>query len=657
VSAESEVVLRGELSNTSLVELLKTIEASGQDSLVQLVSETHAGWVAFQNGRLFDAALGDHRGEEAVVRLLGMTDGRFAVSHPRVQGSRSIHAEVLDLVHARERRLRRWSDLLARAPSLNAALGIDADAYARHVDAHPLDPLGRAVVDAVDGERQLVDVIAASGLDPVEALEQLVLLAHAGVVAELSTAAPRAEKSGAASPRAESPPQRPRGLHIGRYEILCPIGRGGMGRVYLCRSGSEGGFQRLFALKRLDAELSADPAFVERFLEEAKLAARLDHPKVVTVLDAATDGGRPYFVMPYVEGASLHAVLQASPGERPPELILPIVIDALEGLHAAHSLTDERGTFEGLVHCDVSPDNLLVGIDGVCRISDFGVAQTRYLLVPPDEARGKPTFVSPELVRRQPLDARSDVFVMGAVLYTALTGVSPFAAASPEECLERVTSGVVTPPSRIGLAPPACFDDLILSALAQDRKERPRTAEQFATELRRIAVREDLLAPASEVGRWIRQLFGTELERRRLATLDASRPTPRPIVFSPAKPQRGPARSAAPSIRSRAAQPRLAEERLLPRTELLPATRVLGARPSQRREAWLVVGAVAVFLGLLATFAWGDFAPHGARSPSRASAAPSQTDNAPVKALSGSSVAPRGPSDAGPAPLPAETKR
>jgi len=324
---------------------------------------------------------------------------------------------------------------------------------------------------------------------------------------------------------------------VGRYEVLCRLGRGGMGAVYLCRVTGEAGFRRLFALKVLRHRIGADPAIERAFLREAYVASRLHHPNAVAVVDAAVHARQPYLVLEYVEGCSLATLLHRNPRARPPALVAAIVIDALEGLAAAHALTDDDGRPLGLVHGDVSPENVLVGVDGTARISDFGVSRLGRLGGgddPREPLLSRPGYVAPERALGRPSTPKADVFSMGVVLWNALTGHDLFQGASAEETLENVRTGRVPPPSTVGLRPPACFDAICLAALERDPDRRLPSAQAMADELRRTAARHQLVAGRSDVSRWVREHFRRELEQRRLAILDAARGTA--ATLSPEEP-------------------------------------------------------------------------------------------------------------------------
>lgn len=304
--------------------------------------------------------------------------------------------------------------------------------------------------------------------------------------------------------------------HVGRYEVLLRLARGGMGTVYLCRVTGEGGFRRLFALKVIRDHLNTNQAYVQMLLEEARIASRLSHPNIVSIIDIDTFAGQHYLVMDYVEGCTFSELLKAHPKARPPELIVPIVLDSLTGLHAAHSMRGDDGSPHPIVHCDFSPQNMLVGVNGTCRLTDFGVSKAADALqIGP--SRGKPGYLSPEQVRGVPLDPRSDIFSAGVVLWNALTGEQLFDGDDPQQVLHQVVSRKIPKPSTVGLRPPACFDRICMRALARDPNERYQSAEQMLTELRKVAIAEDLLAPSSAVGRWVQETFGAQIEMRRQA--------------------------------------------------------------------------------------------------------------------------------------------
>ena len=192
-------------------------------------------------------------------------------------------------------------------------------------------------------------------------------------------------------------------VRIGRYEVIRAIASGGMATVHLARTVGEGGFERLVAIKVMHPHIATDPAFVAMFLDEARLAARIRHPNVVATHDVQKSPAGVFLVMDYIDGPSLHTVLRAL-HERdrvlPLDITLRIMGDALAGLHAAHELCGENGEPLNLVHRDISPDNILVGNDGLARITDFGVARAESRISTTSGAalKGKLAFMSPERI-------------------------------------------------------------------------------------------------------------------------------------------------------------------------------------------------------------------------------------------------------------------
>ena len=335
------------------------------------------------------------------------------------------------------------------------------------------------------------------------------------------------------SPAAQNDSDLPR---VGRYEVLARLKRGGMGSVYLCRLSGSAGFQRLFAMKVLSSNSTLDESFdaMEAFFREAQLLAQLHHPNIVGIVDVGT-ATEPFLVLDYVEGGSLFDLCNGSPNSRDPKKIVAIMLDALAGLAAAHRAVDAGGTPLELVHCDLTPHNLLVGIDGACRIADFGIARAHS-----DAHReangplwGKPGYMAPERAAGKNSDQRSDIFSLGVALYTALTGVEPFAGASSAETLRNVIEKSVLPPSQVGFCPPPALDWVCMTALEKDPAARFQTADEMLTQLRRVAARADLFAAPLDVGSWVKEVLGKKLEERRQVVRRATDPKTAQISEAP----------------------------------------------------------------------------------------------------------------------------
>jgi serine/threonine-protein kinase len=264
------------------------------------------------------------------------------------------------------------------------------------------------------------------------------------------------------------------------------------------------------------------------FLEEARVAARLQHANVVEVLDCGQQGDVVYLVMPLIEGDSLASLVRRMSGRR---IALPntlrIVVDVLRGLHVAHELKGQDGRPMQLVHRDVSPQNILVGTDGVAKVTDFGIAKARGGLAEETETgqiKGKVSYLSPEQALGQPLDRRSDIFAAGIVLWECLTGERAFPSADPAT-LRQLESRRVSDPREVEPTISPALSAVVLKAAAPLPEDRFATADQMADALEAAA--QSPPATTKELGSWVRDLIGADLDRRhrelRLATVvDAS---------------------------------------------------------------------------------------------------------------------------------------
>jgi serine/threonine protein kinase len=218
---------------------------------------------------------------------------------------------------------------------------------------------------------------------------------------------------------------------IGKYRILKHLATGGMGEVFLARQDGLRGFTKVVVVKRLLAQYARDPAFLEMFLNEARLAAQLHHPNIVQVFDLGEEQGQFFIAMEFVHGASLRVVKQKlSDAGRTfePTMAAFLCAQALNGLQHAHALRDDAGQLLRLVHRDVSPDNLLVGFDGVVKVVDFGIAKASASVstTTTGTVKGKFAYMAPEYLAGDPIDGRADVYSMGVVLYELLSGTRPF---------------------------------------------------------------------------------------------------------------------------------------------------------------------------------------------------------------------------------------
>jgi serine/threonine-protein kinase len=299
-----------------------------------------------------------------------------------------------------------------------------------------------------------------------------------------------------------------------------------MATVHYGRSYGQLGFAQTVAIKRLHPEYARDPEFLTMFLDEARLAARVQHPNVIRTLDVVSDEGELFLVMEYVPAVSLSQLLRASQtsGERPPPgVAAAIAANVLQGLHAAHEATDEKGAPLDIVHRDVSPQNILVGPDGAARVLDFGIAKAtgRAAAVTREgKVKGKFAYMAPEQITNVCVTRQSDIFAASIVLWEALTGARLFEAESETALLARVLTARIDPPSTVVRQLVPEIDAIVLRGLARDLAVRYTSARDMARDLE-LSVR---LASASEVGEWVERLAGDELARRaaRVAEIESA---------------------------------------------------------------------------------------------------------------------------------------
>lgn len=326
---------------------------------------------------------------------------------------------------------------------------------------------------------------------------------------------------------------------IGGYRLGSEIASGGLGVVQLARLEGAGGFRRTVAIKRLHPHLAADPILATHFLDEARLASRVRHPNVVATLDVAKSESELFVAMEYVHGASFAELLAAAKeqGRRAPvPVVVAIMGGILRGLHAAHEAKGEDGVPLRLVHRDVSPQNILVGADGVARIADFGVAKARGRAVSTQDGtiKGKLAYMAPEQLCGGEVDARTDVFAAGVVLWEAITGRRLFAGDSEGETVMNVMTSAIVPPSRYADVETE-LERAIMRALEREPAHRFESAREMSKEIEVNG----LLASPTTVAAWVEELASRTLSYRaeRLAELegDASSNTmsEKPIEPSP----------------------------------------------------------------------------------------------------------------------------
>lgn len=310
---------------------------------------------------------------------------------------------------------------------------------------------------------------------------------------------------------------------VDRYELIGEIASGGMATVYLARLTGVGGFQRLFAIKRLHPHLAGEKEFVEMFLDEARLAAGIHHPHVVPILEVGASPGGYYLVMEYIEGETFARLLARAASQKSPipaSIVIRIGLDMLAGLHAAHELRDDTGALAGVVHRDVSPQNVLVGVDGVTRITDFGVARaaSRLTATRVGQLKGKIAYMAPEQARgEESIDRRADVFAAGIVIWEGLAHRRLFKAENEAGTLARVIHEPI--PHLLEAAPeiPREVADVVMRALSRDLTVRYATCAAFADALERAAMANQLLVTGRDMLDYLSRTIGPEMQEQREA--------------------------------------------------------------------------------------------------------------------------------------------
>ncbi|MFO0682323.1 MAG: serine/threonine-protein kinase [Sandaracinus sp.] len=292
-------------------------------------------------------------------------------------------------------------------------------------------------------------------------------------------------------------------LLAGRYELRTLAGRGGMAEVWKGVLKGAAQFETEVAVKRMLPSLATDPALVTMFVEEAKIASLLTHPNVTRVFDLGADEGGFYLVMEWVEGIDLSRFVRSyvSHGELPPwSIVLQIVIDALRGLASAHDRVNDQGDPAPVIHRDVDPQNILVGINGVAKLTDFGLAFAvdRARLTQPGTVKGKLGYVAPEILDGREPTAQSDLYGMGVVLWESLAGERLFLGQTDRETFVKVQEGKIPPLTDYRRDLPPSLHDVLASALAKRPEDRVETADELY-ELLEDVLHDEAIRPSPHV--------------------------------------------------------------------------------------------------------------------------------------------------------------
>jgi serine/threonine protein kinase len=312
----------------------------------------------------------------------------------------------------------------------------------------------------------------------------------------------------------------------GQYVLVRKLAEGGMAEIFLAKRLGADGFERNVVIKRMLAHLSGLPEFVEMFRDEARLAARLNHPNVVKIDELGFVEGCYFICMEYLAGEDFSTTVRTASfrGEYVPvSFVLRILADAARGLHYAHEFTDESGRPLNIVHRDISPSNLYVTYDGQVKVLDFGIAkaESRLAHTRTGVVKGKYIYMAPEQAQGREVDRRADIFSLGVSLYEALTHVRPFARENDLAVLKALLDREFEPPRalRPDLSPE--LEAVVLKAMAYEPAHRHATAMEFADDLERILAEEPMAPTGATIGAYLRGSFGEEryAEKTRVPTL------------------------------------------------------------------------------------------------------------------------------------------
>ncbi|MFP4600612.1 MAG: protein kinase domain-containing protein, partial [Persicimonas sp.] len=300
---------------------------------------------------------------------------------------------------------------------------------------------------------------------------------------------------------------------FGKYELIEKIGEGGMAEVFLARQrGDVAGFEKSVALKRIFPHLTDREDLVVMFLDEARIAAQLNHPNIVQVYDLGNVDDTLYIAMEYVDGRDLRHICEVGI-ERENFVSKPmaarIVAEAAAGLHYAHTSTDDQGNPRNIVHRDVSPQNILVSMEGQVKVGDFGVAKAEDRLgkTRSGQRKGKLSYMSPEQFEADKVDARSDVYTLGIVLYETTVRTRLFRGKSDFETMNLIANAKVTPPSQVRPEFPADLEAIIMKALSKEPEDRFQSAHEFQVALEDWLHEHNQRVGRVEVTAYMRELF------------------------------------------------------------------------------------------------------------------------------------------------------
>jgi len=378
------------------------------------------------------------------------------------------------------------------------------------------------------------------------------------------------------------------GSRIGKFEIISRIGAGGMAEIFVARTRAAHDFEKIVALKRIHPHLLEDEDFVEMFLHEARLAARLQHPNIAQVLDIGDDDGVYFFTMEYILGQDLRRIVRAvraGGGWLTLDQIITIVTQTAAGLHYAHEREGTAGRPLGIVHRDISPSNILISYNGGVKLVDFGIARaaSRRQITQAGTLKGKIPYMSPEQCMGEKLDRRSDIYSLGIVLWELALCRQLWAGEANFNLVKRIATE--DPPAPTVFLPnfPKDLERIIMRALARDRDERYATAQDFQIALEEFARERKLALSSVGLGRFMQGLFAGTIKSEKAALVEARA-------------------SSSTSLADARSADSTSKERIDSRTTLVESQEIV-ARARPRLGLYLGVGVVT--LGVLSAMSFG----------------------------------------------------
>jgi eukaryotic-like serine/threonine-protein kinase len=307
---------------------------------------------------------------------------------------------------------------------------------------------------------------------------------------------------------------------FGKYTLIDRIAVGGMAEIFLARQAGLEGFEKTIVIKRIRPHLSKQTNFVKMFLNEAKLAAQLNHPNIVQIYDLGKIGESYFIAMEYVFGRDMRRIIPKADQMGipfPMVYALKIASSVCEGLYYAHGRVDLYGNPLNIVHRDVTPENIFVSFDGTVKVLDFGIAKAANQIeqTRAGEIKGKLSYMSPEQCTGRPLDCRSDLFSLGVVLYEWMTGFKLFTGESEVAILKSITEGKIYRPSYFKADIPAAVENIIMKALEKDRERRYQSAWELQYDLDQFLSQYEFTPSNIHLSNFLKQLFFDELEEEK----------------------------------------------------------------------------------------------------------------------------------------------